>query len=130
MPHQRPTIFIIDDDTSVRRALGRVMTSAGLDYQAYDCAEDFLNEALQTDVGCIVADMTLPGLSGLDLKQALNAENSQLPLIFLTAHDTMESRAAAHAAGAEGYFRKPLDTQALLDAVQWALNEKLAHKTA
>ncbi len=130
MPQRRPTIFIIDDDTSVRRALGRVMTSAGLDHQAYDCAEDFLSELPQTSVGCIVADMTLPGLSGLDLKLALNAAHSPLPLIFLTAHDTTESRAAAQAAGADGYFRKPVDTQALLDAVQWSLNEQSATQRA
>jgi FixJ family two-component response regulator len=124
MPQRRPTIFIIDDDASVRRALGRVMTSAGLDYQAYESADAFLAEPRRAMHGCIVADMTLPGLSGLELKQALNATQSRLPLIFLTAHDTTEARGAAHEAGAEGYFRKPVDTQALLDAVRWVLKEQ------
>jgi FixJ family two-component response regulator len=124
MPQRRPTIFIIDDDASVRRALGRVMTSAGLDYQAYESADAFLAEPRRSLNGCIVADMTLPGLSGLELKQALNAVHSRLPVIFLTAHDTTEARGAAHEAGAEGYFRKPVDTQALLDAVRWALKEQ------
>lgn len=126
MPTKRPTIVLIDDDASVRRALGRVMTSAGLDYLAFESADEFLASALVVKSGCIVADMTLPGLSGLDLKHALNARQSRLPLIFLTAHDTTESRAAAHEAGAEGYFRKPVDTQALLDAIHWALNEQQA----
>lgn len=126
MPQRRPTIFIIDDDASVRRALGRVMTSAGLDYQAYESADAFLAGDPPAVDGCIVADMTLPGLSGLELKQALNALQSRLPVIFLTAHDTTEARGAAHEAGAEGYFRKPVDTQALLDAVRWALKEQVA----
>ncbi len=124
MPTKRPTIVLIDDDASVRRALGRVMTSVGLDYLAFESADEFLASTQVVKSGCIVADMTLPGLSGLDLKHALNARHSKLPLIFLTAHDTTESRAAAHEAGAEGYFRKPVDTQALLDAIHWALNEQ------
>lgn len=123
---RRPTIFIIDDDASVRRALGRVMTLAGLDYMAYDSADAFLAARPSASRGCIVADMTLPGLSGMELKQALNARQSKMPLIFLTANDSPESREAAHEAGAEGYFRKPVDTQALLDAVHWALNEQPA----
>lgn len=130
MPPSRPTIYIIDDDTSVRRALGRVMTSAGLDHRAFESAEAFLAATPSPGTGCIVADMTMPGLSGLELKLALNATHSELPLILLTAHDTHESRTAAHEAGAEGYFRKPVDTQALLDAVQWALNEKSAPQNA
>jgi FixJ family two-component response regulator len=102
------------------------MTSAGMDYLAFESADEFLGSSPAVKSGCIVADMTLPGLSGLDLKHALNARHSQLPLIFLTAHDTTESRTAAHEAGATGYFRKPVDTQALLDAINWALNEQQA----
>jgi FixJ family two-component response regulator len=126
MPPERPTIFIVDDDASVRRALGRVMTSAGLNYLAYESVEAFLATSPESKPGCIVADMTLPGMSGLELKQALNTAHSQLPVIYLTAHDSPESRGAAQEAGAEGYFRKPVDTQALLDAVQWVLNEQHA----
>ena len=123
MPKRRSTIFLIDDDTSFRRALARVMTSAGLDYLAFGSADDFLAARPATRSGCIVANMTQPGLNGLDLIRALNDRPSGLPLIFLTAHDTTESRAATHEAGAAGYFRKPVDTQALLDAIHWALNE-------
>lgn len=126
MPQDRPNIFIIDDDASVRRAIGRVMTFAGHEWNAYASVEDFVASAQLHVSGCIVADMTMIGMSGLDLKHLLNAADSHLPVIFLTAHDTDELRAAAHAAGAAGYFRKPVDTQALLDAVQWALNEQTA----
>jgi len=116
----RSIIFFIDDDASVRRALERVMTSAGLDSVGFASAEEFIAGASLSSGGCIVADMDLLGMSGLDL---LNAAHSDLPLIFLTAKDTEEMRAAAREAGAAGCFRKPVDTQALLDAVQWALKQ-------
>ena len=121
MPHRRPIIHIIDDDASVRRALGRVMTSAGLEHRSYESAEVFLAAPPEPDSGCIVTDMTLPGRSGLELKQALNRAELDLPVIFLTANDTPATREAAREAGAGGYFRKPVDTQALLDAILWAL---------
>ena len=122
MSPDRPIIFIIDDDTSVRRALGRVMTLAGLEWEAYESAEAFLASARTRYRGCIVADMTMPGMSGLDLKNQLNATPGHLPLVFLTANDSEETRAAARTAGAAAYFRKPVDIQALLDAVRWALS--------
>ncbi len=124
MPTERPIIFLIDDDESVRRALGRVMTSAGFESRAFSTAENFLDAALPDSrhQSCVVTDMTLPGLSGLDLKLRLNTRLTGIPVIFLTANDTPEIRAAAHEAGAAGYFRKPVDTQALIDAIQWAFN--------
>ncbi len=124
MPTDRPIIFLIDDDDSVRRALGRVMTSAGFESRAFSTAENFL-EAVLPDrrcPSCVVTDMTLPGLSGLELKLQLNTRQTGIPVIFLTANDTAEMRAAAHQAGAAGFFRKPVDTQALIDAIQWAFN--------
>lgn len=118
----RSTIFIIDDDASVRRALCRVMTSAGLECESFDSAEEFLAKAHPGMVGCIVADMTMPGMSGLELMPVLDAAGIHLPLILLTAHDSEEMRVAARNAGAAAYFRKPVDTQALLDAIRWAFN--------
>ncbi len=121
MPH-RSTIFFIDDDASVRRALERVMLSAGLMSAGFASAEEFISEADLGAGGCVVADMDMLGMSGLDLQHLLRAAHSDLPLIFLTAKDSDEMRAAASEAGAAGYFRKPVDAQALLDAVQWALH--------
>lgn len=116
----RSTIFIIDDDASVRRALCRVMTSAGLECQSFDSAEEFMATPHPAVGGCIVADMTMPGMSGLDLKPLLDAAGISYPLILLTAHDNEEMRTAARNAGATAYFRKPVDTQALLDTIHWA----------
>lgn len=115
-----PKIYLIDDDASVRRALGRVMAVARLEWESYDSAEAFLASAKPESFGCIVADMTLSGMSGLDLKAILDARGVQLPFILLTAHDTEETRNAARSAGAAAYFRKPVDIEALLDAIQWS----------
>ena len=120
-----PTIYLIDDDNSVRRALIRVMESAGLDTCSFVTAEDFLahfNTVGETHHGCVITDMTLPGMSGLELKIRLNAARNSIPVILLTANDSAETRAAAQKAGAVGYFRKPVDTQALLDVIRWATN--------
>jgi FixJ family two-component response regulator len=133
MPAATPTIFLIDDDNSVRRALIRVMESAGLDTCAFPTAEDFLahfDTGSDMPPGCVVTDMTLPGMSGLELKIHLNAARKKIPVILLTANDTAETRAAAHEAGAVGYFRKPVDTQALLDVIRWATNHALSSATA
>lgn len=116
-------IFLIDDDPSVRRALGRVMTQAGLTWEAFESADHFLESADLDRSGCVLADMTMLGTNGLGLKDRLNATHHTLPLIFLTAEDTPEIRAAAREAGAHGFFRKPMDTQALLDAIEWALQK-------
>lgn len=116
-----PTIFIIDDDVSIRRALRRVMASAGFPARDFDSVEEFLEQVRAGDQGCVVADMTLFGMSGVELKRHLNAAGSTLPVILLTAQDTDEARSQAGAAGAAGYFRKPVDTQALLDAIEWSL---------
>jgi FixJ family two-component response regulator len=116
-------IFIVEDDASVRRALERVMLSAGHESRAFASAEEFISGARLSEGSCIVADMTMMGMSGLDLKHLLNAAHSDLPLIFLTAEDSEEMRTSAREAGAVGCFRKPVDTQALLDAVQWALTQ-------
>jgi len=113
-------IHLIDDDDGVRRALGRVMTQAGLVWKAHDSAEAFLAEPGPAAGGCIVADLMMPGMSGLELKRRLDSAGVRLPLILLSAHDTITARAAARRAGAAAYFRKPVDIEALLDAIQWS----------
>jgi FixJ family two-component response regulator len=122
VPHSRH-IFVIDDDPSIRRALGRVLAQAGLTWDVYESADQFFDTADLNKSGCVLADMTMLGSSGLDLKGRLNATRHTHPLIFLTADDSDEIRAAARDAGAVGFFRKPVDTQALLDAIEWALQQ-------
>ncbi|MBC8039320.1 MAG: response regulator [Opitutaceae bacterium] len=130
MAKPRPTIFIIDDDASVRRSLGRVMTSSGFDSKAFASVDEFIAGAALTSRGCIVADMTMLGTSTLELNQLLANAHSALPVIFVTAQDTQEARVAAREACAAGFFRKPVDMQALLDAIQWALDNPLSRPDA
>jgi FixJ family two-component response regulator len=114
-----PIIAIIDDDASLRRALGRVMGSAKLGYREFGSAESFLETDVSESIDCLIADMTMCGLSGLELKRQLDLIRPGLPMIILTAHDCDEMRQAAREAGVSVFFRKPVDTEALLDAIHW-----------
>ncbi len=116
-----PTVFIIDDDASVRRALGRVMTTGGLDWKSFGSVEEFLDGGESVAEGCIVTDLVRPGMDCVELRKRLESARAQLPLIILTANETEEAQAVARDTGAVAYFRKPVDSNALLDAVRWAI---------
>ena len=115
-------VYVVDDDQSVREALKMLFLSAELDVQAYEHAEDFLKCNIREDKTCLLADMKMKGLSGLDLQKQLVDRGIKIPVIFLTAFDSIESRQQAKQAGAVGYFRKPVDDQALLDSIRWAIS--------
>jgi len=127
MPFSQFTVFLIDDDASIRRSLGRVLSSAGLQWEAFPTADAFLEAAPDTTRGCVVADITMPGTTGLELLRRLQNTASPPPVILLTAHDTEEMRLAAREAGAAGFFRKPVDSQALLDAIAWAVGQPVGN---
>jgi FixJ family two-component response regulator len=122
MPFSQIILYLIDDDPGVRRSLARLFSSAGIQWQAFASADEFFAAAPHVSRGCVVTDVTMPGLSGIDLLRHLKAENSPLPVILLTAHDTEEMRQTAREAGAAAFFRKPVDAQALLDAIAWAVS--------
>jgi FixJ family two-component response regulator len=122
MPGTPALIYVVDDNESVRRGLRRLLQSAKLQVQTYASAMEFLNSDYREENACLIADVRMPGLSGLDLQRELLAKGSTIPVIFITAFDTPETREQARALGAAGYFRKPVDDQALLDAIQWALS--------
>lgn len=117
-------IHIVDDDPSVRNALEMLFISAGLEVMVYESAEKFIHSEIREENACLVVDFMMEGINGLELQQILNQRSIQLPVIFLTAFDTQETRQRAKQAGAAGYFRKPVDDQALLDSIQWALSQK------
>jgi len=120
---QQPrTVYLIDDDPSVRAALNRLLRVCGLDVQAFESVDAFLAKLPTATNSCVVADIRLPGTDGLELPALLADRDLEIPVIFLTAQDTEETRGAARRAGAAGYFRKPVDDQALLDAIEWALS--------
>lgn len=123
MPSHRASVFIIDDQPSIRTAIERLCRSAGLSGQSFESVEEFLAATVDDRDACIVTDIHLRGLSGLALPERLHALHRDLPVIFITAHDSPETRTRARRVGGAGYFRKPVDDQALLDAIDWALSK-------
>ena len=117
---QRPSvIYIVDDDHSVRTNLARLMRSAGFPARAFASAEEFLAVAGSLEAGCLLLDITLPGRSGLQLQGELNRRRVDLPVIAVSARDEDGTRELARQLGAHYFFRKPVDAQALIDAIQW-----------
>ena len=114
-------VAIIEDDESYRGAVQRLLKSAGFSARCFDCAEDFLNSGLQGETGCLIADIRMPGMSGLDLQTKLNADHCPIPIIFITAHGDEKMRLQAMRGGAVKFLAKPFDGAVLLEGVQAAL---------
>jgi two-component system response regulator FixJ len=112
-----PIVFIVDDDESVRRALERLLRSGGFEVRVFASAEDFLNQDSQDIHGCLVLDVRMPSMDGLKLQDRLRLSGSQIPVVFITAHDDAIAREQAMKAGAVAFIQKPFDDQVLLDAV-------------
>ena len=125
----KPVIYIVDDDDSVRRAMQRLIRSAGMEVRAFASAEEFLDFECIDQNACLIVDIKMQGMSGLKLYDELRAKGYDLPVIFITGFDTPETRNEAKNAGAAGYFRKPIDDQALLDSIEWALAKRPPKKT-
>jgi FixJ family two-component response regulator len=115
------TIFIIDDDESVRRALGRLFRSAGLTAETFATAEEFLRHPERPEPGCLVLDLHLPGLCGLSLQERLKAEGRCVPIVFISGDTDERARERALRAGAVAFLQKPFEEQELLDAVRRAV---------
>jgi FixJ family two-component response regulator len=117
LPAENPTISIVDDDPAVRDALLRLMDSAGLVAVAFDRAEAFLTSPSRATTTCLILDVRMPGMDGLELQRRLVASNWTVPIIFISAHADAEVRARALQAGAVGFFEKPFSSTALLEAI-------------
>lgn len=113
-----PLILIVDDDRSVRESLKMLFESIGFAADIYDSAEELLQSAHLPDSACLILDMRLPGMSGLDLQSRLKDEGSHVPIIFITAHPDERARKQALRAGAAGFFHKPFSSDDLLSAVR------------
>jgi FixJ family two-component response regulator len=122
MAKERSLTYVIDDDASVRKAFGRLLRSANLDAEMFSSAEEFLSSPKQKENACIIIDIRMPGLSGFDLQQRLSSEGIKIPVIVISASDDVQIRERARELGAIAFFRKPIDDQALLDAVWWAIS--------
>jgi len=114
------TVYVVDDDESIRKALKRLLRSMGYHAVAFESAEDFMEATSCRGEGCLVLDIRLPGMTGLDLQEKLASSGAKYPVIFMTAHDNPQWQERAKKAGAVAYLRKPFDEQSLLGAIQLA----------
>ena len=118
---ENPVISIVDDDESVREAIESLMKSVGYIAKVFSSAGEFLKSEYLNDTGCLILDLQMPGMSGLELQSRLAASRSRVPIIFISAHSDAEARARALEAGAIGFLQKPFSEDALLDAIKSSL---------
>jgi FixJ family two-component response regulator len=114
-------VAIVDDDDMMRGALQGLLKAVGLPTHVFASAEEFLSSGHQHDTACLIADIRMPGMSGLDLQARLNAEQIRIPTIFITAHGDASMRKQALRAGAVEFLAKPFDDEVLLESVRAAL---------
>lgn len=128
MPLKTETVHvnIVDDDDSVRQGLSRLLRSAGIDSHAYGTPESFLADAHNEDHACILMDITMPRMNGLELSARLREKGITLPVIAISARDDDDTRKMARDLGVRFFLRKPVDDQALLDAITWVVQEDAA----
>ncbi len=117
-------VFVVDDDLSARRGIARLLRAAGHETCDFASAAEFLGAFEPGTGGCLVLDARMPGMSGEELQLELEARGAHLPIIIITGDDEPETRRKARSMHAEGFFRKPVDGTALLDAIAWAMRPK------
>ena len=118
-------IAIVDDDQSVQRALQDLIESEGLPTVCFGSAEEFLESGVQNSAACLIADVRMPGISGIDLQATLKADRCRIPIIFITAHGDAKMRIRAMRDGAVEFLTKPFDDAVLLETVHAAAEDYL-----
>ena len=117
MAPARPLIAVVDDEESVRRALARVLGASQFDVDVFASGQEFLDSLRGRQPDCLVLDLQMPGLTGLEVQRILSSAGARFPTIIITAHDEPETRARCLAAGVAAYLCKPLHDEMLLDAI-------------
>ena len=115
------TVYIIDDDDGVRAALRRLFRAAGFAGEGFSSAHEFVSSGIEADHACVLTDLHIPGEDPVELPNMLKEKNLTLPVLFMSADDSDAALARVNQAGGVGLFRKPVDDQALIDAVKWAI---------
>ena len=118
-----PMIYIVDDEESVRKGLSRLLRSMGMPCRDFASAEQFLAELDPQQKSCVLLDITMPRLTGLQLQDELKKRKINLPIIAVSANDDADTSSQARQLGARFFLRKPVDDQALLDAIRWVLED-------
>ena len=121
IPGNTKLVAIVDDDDSMRGALEGLLKAVGLASRAFSSAEEYLKSGDQRETACLIADIRMPGMSGLDLQKKLNSEHYRIPTIFITAHGDAKMRLQALRAGAVEFLAKPFDDEVLLENIRAAL---------
>jgi FixJ family two-component response regulator len=124
--HATPVVFVVDDDASVRESLETMVRSAGLIPQMFACAQDFLERARPMVPNCLVLDVSLPELSGLTLQNMIATGRTDMPIIFMTGYDDVQTAVWAMKAGAFDFLTKPFDGHVLLDVIRQAIERSRA----
>jgi FixJ family two-component response regulator len=128
MREDRAVVYVVDDDPSIRRSLDSLLRSVGLDVQLHASAQEFMLASRPDAPGCLLLDVRLPGMSGLSFQQELAKAGIALPVIFVTGHGDVSMTARAMKAGAADFLTKPFEEQALLDAVDAAIERDRARR--
>jgi len=128
MSEATPIVFVVDDDPSVRHAIKRLLGSVGLQVELFGSAQEFLRSKRPDAPSCLVLDVRLPGISGLDFQRELAEANIHIPIIFITGHGDIPMSVRAMKAGAVEFLTKPFRDQDLLDAVQLAIERDRARR--
>lgn len=123
MSTEKATVFVVDDDASVRKALARSIQVAGLNVKTFASAREFLDQGSPESPGCLVLDVRMPGLSGLDLQAELNSRNIRTPIVFITGHGDIPLSVKAMKGGAVDFLTKPFKVANLLEVIQEALKK-------
>lgn len=118
-----PTVFVVDDDAAVRDSLSYMIEAAGLNVEAFACAEDFLASYRSPRSGCLVLDMRMPGMNGIALQKQLLARNVDISIIFITAHASVATAVHAMRAGAVDFITKPFSEELLLDRITHCIEQ-------
>lgn len=118
-----PLISIVDDDESVREALKSLIVSVGFRAEPFGSGEEFLNSPHVAQTACLITDVRMPGMSGLDLQDRLNAAHSSIPVVFISAHDDQDARARGLRGGAVAFLQKPFSEDSLLGAIADCLDK-------
>jgi FixJ family two-component response regulator len=121
MTSSEETVFIVDDDASVRRSTERLVRAAGFKVESFVSAGDFLKQPPPSGVACLILDVQMPGLSGMDLQEELSRLGMQIPIIFITAHGDIPMTVKAMKGGAVEFLTKPFDSHDLLEAIRAAI---------
>jgi two-component system, LuxR family, response regulator FixJ len=116
-------IYVIDDEPSILKAFQRLLRSENLPVSGFSSSEEFLKELSVKEGDCLILDLVMPEMNGFSLMEELRLRNISMPIIVVTAHDSPEGRERAKQLGAKAFFRKPVDAQALVDSVNWAMKK-------